>query len=88
MHKKVYLQTFGCKVNQYNSQLLRDGLKVAGMEFCPDYKEADFVLANSCTVTAEADRQCRQLIRKVLRENNRAWVVVTGCYPVRTHDEN
>ncbi|MBN1622600.1 MAG: MiaB/RimO family radical SAM methylthiotransferase [Endomicrobiales bacterium] len=85
--KKAYIHTFGCKVNQYDSQVIRDSFRSKGYEFCPDFNEVDVVIVNSCTVTSEADRQCRQLIRKVLRKNKKAKVLVTGCYPVRSSRE-
>ena len=64
--KNLYLHTFGCKVNQYDSQVFAESLEQAGYAQTKNIKDADLFLINSCTVTSEADRQCRQLIRKVL----------------------
>ncbi len=84
--KKVYFYTFGCKVNQYDTQRIREN-------FSSDYNEvaspedADIVVINSCTVTAEADRQCRQIVRRMTRVAPQADIVVCGCYSKRATDE-
>lgn len=85
--KKAYLHTFGCKVNQYESQVLRENVGRAGYVFSKDYKTADTVFLNTCTVTHEADRRCRQLIRQISRRNPKAKIVVTGCYAIRSPRE-
>ncbi|MBK8574962.1 MAG: MiaB/RimO family radical SAM methylthiotransferase [Elusimicrobia bacterium] len=81
---KVSFQTFGCKANQYDTELLRTRLESGGGQSVNDFREADLCLINSCSVTAKADQECRQFVRKILRENITARVVVTGCYA--THD--
>ncbi|MCB4792611.1 MAG: tRNA (N(6)-L-threonylcarbamoyladenosine(37)-C(2))-methylthiotransferase MtaB [Elusimicrobia bacterium] len=85
--KKLYLHTFGCKVNQYDSQVFMEALQQVGYALSKSMIEADLFLINSCTVTSEADRQCRQLIRKVLKDNKLARVIVAGCYPARCENE-
>ena len=74
------VSTLGCKVNTYESNLIAQGLSQEGWRLVDDRKKADLYVINSCTVTAEADRQTRQQVRKVLKRNPNAVVVVTGCY--------
>jgi len=81
--KKMYCHTFGCKVNQYETEVIRGALSGTGFAFTDDYSGADVCIINSCSVTAEADRKCRQFVRKILRSNNRARVIVTGCLATR-----
>ncbi|MBI5806441.1 tRNA (N(6)-L-threonylcarbamoyladenosine(37)-C(2))-methylthiotransferase MtaB [candidate division TA06 bacterium] len=72
--------TFGCKVNQYDSQLWRAALEQAGLSpYCPG-QPADIVLINTCTVTSAADQQARQVIRKCKMQNAKCRIVVVGCY--------
>jgi tRNA A37 methylthiotransferase MiaB len=59
--------TFGCKANQYGTQLLREALGRRGMEEVT--KDADLVAVNTCTVTADAGKKARKLIRRINREN-------------------
>lgn len=77
---KVGLATLGCKVNQCDSAALAESLKSAGFSITPFNAFADVYIINTCTVTAFADFQARQLIRRALRQNPAARVVVTGCY--------
>lgn len=83
---RLAIATLGCKVNQYESNLIRDDLKT-------EYKittfdsEADIYIINTCTVTHKADYQSRQLIRRALKRNKDAKVIATGCYAERGPDE-
>ena len=63
--------TFGCRLNSYESEVMRRHAEAAGLE--------DAVIVNTCAVTAEATRQARQAIRKARRERPNARIVVTGC---------
>ncbi len=65
------LVTFGCRLNTYESEVMRTHAKNAGME--------DAIIFNTCAVTKEAERQARQAIRRARRENPTAKIVVTGC---------
>ena len=69
--------TFGCKANQYDTQLLREALGRRGMQ--EGTKDADLVVINTCTVTADAGKKARKLIRRIHRENPAAKVAVIGC---------
>ena len=78
--KKVGITTLGCKVNTYESELIGETLKTDDWHIVPNIEKADLYLINTCTVTREADRQARQEVRKVIKRNPDALVVVTGCY--------
>jgi threonylcarbamoyladenosine tRNA methylthiotransferase MtaB len=72
----VDLVTFGCRLNAYESQVIRREAEAAGLA---DSELADTIVVNTCAVTAEATRQARQAIRKLARERPTARIVVTGC---------
>ena len=78
---KVCVITLGCKVNQYESQAMLNGLLTAGCTACDDISQSDIILINSCTVTAMSDRKVRQSVRRARRENPDAVLVLTGCMP-------
>ena len=78
--KTVKLITMGCKVNQYDTQSMQETLLHNGYTVVEDTPRAELYLINTCTVTNTADRKARQVIRRVLRENPDAKVLVTGCY--------
>jgi len=69
--KSPKLKTFGCRLNFYESEVMRDHAKNAGLD--------DAIIFNTCAVTAEAERQARQSIRRARRENPTAKIIVTGC---------
>ncbi|MEE9912446.1 MAG: tRNA (N(6)-L-threonylcarbamoyladenosine(37)-C(2))-methylthiotransferase MtaB [Deltaproteobacteria bacterium] len=77
---KVGLATLGCKVNQCDTAALARDLQSADYIPVPFNAFADVYIINSCTVTAFADFQARQLIRRALRVNPGARIIVTGCY--------
>lgn len=81
------IKTLGCKVNQYEEQVLRENLTRLGFTESKS-KEVDLVIINSCTVTSQADAKTRKLIRRAKKENPLAKVVVTGCYAVQKEDIN
>ena len=78
--KKIAVATLGCKVNQFESASFITGFKEQGCEIVPATQGADIFVINTCAVTARAGQQSRQLIRKVMRNNPAARLVVTGCY--------
>ncbi len=80
---KIAFYTFGCKVNQYETQALRQQFAAAGWEVLDFAHDApwDAVVVNSCTVTAEGDRKTRQLLRRLRREHPDAAICLTGCFP-------
>lgn len=74
-----HIQTFGCKSNQYESQGIREALVAAGFAPAPGVEDADIHIINTCSVTGRAGASCRNAIRKNIRANPRARLVVTGC---------
>jgi threonylcarbamoyladenosine tRNA methylthiotransferase MtaB len=78
--KRIAITTLGCKVNQFESAAFASRFEALGCEMVPFQAAADVYVINTCTVTAKAGQQSRQLIRRVLHEHPEARVVVTGCY--------
>jgi threonylcarbamoyladenosine tRNA methylthiotransferase MtaB len=79
--------TFGCKVNQYESAGLAETLVSQGFASLPPEAAPDLILVNTCTVTARADQQARQAIRRLARHYPGAQIWVTGCYAQRAPRE-
>uniref|UniRef100_A0A7C3UWE9 tRNA (N(6)-L-threonylcarbamoyladenosine(37)-C(2))-methylthiotransferase MtaB n=1 Tax=Desulfobacca acetoxidans TaxID=60893 RepID=A0A7C3UWE9_9BACT len=75
--------TFGCKVNQYESAAMAEALETLGFAPGPPGAGPDLVIVNTCTVTARADQQARQAIRRLARQYPGARLWVTGCYAQR-----
>ena len=76
---KVTFYTLGCKVNQYETEAMREAFAAAGHTPVPNDAPFDAAVINSCTVTAESDRKTRQILHKVRRENPEAIIILTGC---------
>lgn len=77
------LVTLGCKVNQYESQLVKEALESGGYHDVGDDGAADLFVVNTCTVTMEGDAKSRQWIRRLHQLNPAAEIVVMGCYATR-----
>lgn len=78
--KKVAFYTLGCKVNQYETESIRNQLIKRGYEEVPFDCKSDIYIINSCTVTSIADRKTRNMLRRAKKINPEAKVIVTGCY--------
>lgn len=78
--RRAVVHTLGCRLNQTESQLLRDQLAVRGYRVVPLGEEAELGIINTCTVTREADGKCRKAIRQFLARNPGAFTAVIGCY--------
>lgn len=76
---KACVLTLGCKVNAYESELIKESLKDNGYDIIDEEKEADVIIINTCTVTNQADSKSRKMIRHARRENSNAIIVVCGC---------
>ncbi len=85
--RHVLIRTFGCKLNQYDSQLISESFAANGYGITDDAALADVCVVNTCSVTARSDYQARQFIRKILRSQRRPRVVATGCYAQRAPSE-
>lgn len=84
---KVTLFTLGCKANQCDTAAIGGVLVDSEYTIVQEPGKADFCIINTCTVTKSTDAQCRQLIRKVARNNPDSCVIVTGCYAERAPEE-
>ena len=71
--------TFGCKVNSYESEYMKEQLLKNDFIYSDDYKTSDIVIINTCSVTNTADNKCKKMIRSVRRENNNCILMVCGC---------
>ncbi|MEO5929161.1 MAG: tRNA (N(6)-L-threonylcarbamoyladenosine(37)-C(2))-methylthiotransferase MtaB, partial [Candidatus Kapaibacterium sp.] len=80
MNKRVSLHTLGCKLNYAETSTIGARFRSEGYDITDFGSPSDVIVINSCTVTAHADRECRQLVRRALRANPSAFVIVTGCY--------
>lgn len=78
---KAAFITLGCKVNQYETEIIQRQFEEAGFTVVPPAERADVYIINSCTVTAMGDRKSRQLLRQARRRNPAAVIAVTGCFP-------
>ena len=77
---KIAFATLGCKVNQYETQALKELFKNQGYEIAGEEEPADVCIVNTCSVTNMADRKSRQAIRHFKKLNPDCVVAVTGCY--------
>jgi threonylcarbamoyladenosine tRNA methylthiotransferase MtaB len=82
-----YMQQFGCRATQADGAALERQLLLRGCTSAPDSSLADIVVVNTCTVTASADAQARDAIRKLHAANPAVRVIVTGCYAQRAPEE-
>jgi threonylcarbamoyladenosine tRNA methylthiotransferase MtaB len=77
------LFTLGCKVNQYETQYVKEMLEQSGYVEARDGQAPDLCVVNTCTVTGEGDAKSRQLVRRLHQANPRAALVVMGCFATR-----
>jgi threonylcarbamoyladenosine tRNA methylthiotransferase MtaB len=82
-----FIENFGCRATDADATALRGELLANGLASSNDSACADFVVLNTCTVTAAADSQAREAIRKIHRANPAAQIIVTGCYAQRAPEE-
>ncbi|MDI6715866.1 MAG: tRNA (N(6)-L-threonylcarbamoyladenosine(37)-C(2))-methylthiotransferase MtaB [Actinomycetota bacterium] len=74
------IHTLGCKVNQYEGEQIIAEMEKYGWRYVDFSAKADVYIINSCTVTSVASHKSRQLIRRAIKKNPEATVIVTGCY--------
>lgn len=86
-HWTFYILTFGCKVNQYESQALREAWTMMGGNETDDPGTAEIILLNTCAITANAVADARQAVYRLYRENPSIQIVVTGCASEATREE-
>jgi threonylcarbamoyladenosine tRNA methylthiotransferase MtaB len=78
--KRASLHTLGCRLNQAETAVLESRLRREGYDIVPFGKPTDLLVVNSCSVTEEAERTCRYVVRKTLKHSPEAFIAVTGCY--------
>ena len=77
---KASFYTFGCRLNQAETALIRSKFEQQGYEVVPFREKTDLCIINSCTVTENAEARCRQLVRQILRQNPDTFIAIVGCY--------
>lgn len=85
--KKVSFHTLGCKLNFSETSTIARKFEVEGYVRTQRAADADICIVNTCSVTEHADKKCRNMIRKIHRENPEAIIAVTGCYAQLKPDE-
>ena len=84
---KVGLYTLGCKVSLYETEAISEAFEDADFQVCSFDSVCDVYVINTCTVTAESDAKSRKYIRRAIRKNPEAVVIVIGCYSQRDPEE-
>jgi len=79
--------TLGCKVNQYETEFLRQGLQRLGYREAADGEAADLCVVNTCTVTSTGEAKSRKAIRQLARKHPAAGIIVMGCYATQAAEE-
>jgi threonylcarbamoyladenosine tRNA methylthiotransferase MtaB len=85
--QRYFVKTFGCRASQADGAALEAGLAARGLAAAAELREADLVVLNTCTVTATADDELRQMVRRIHRMRPEARILVTGCYAQRAPEE-
>ena len=80
MRKTVTLHTLGCKLNYSETSGITKQFEKRGIEIKQYGEKSDIFVLNTCSVTNNADRECRQIIRSVIRDNPDTYIIITGCY--------
>lgn len=78
---RVAFYTLGCKVNQYETEVMQSQFSADGFDIVDFNDEADIYIVNSCTVTETGDKKSKSLIKKARKQNNSAVLVLIGCFP-------
>lgn len=76
---KFNIITFGCKVNQYESNMMKESMLSSNFFYTEDLNDANIIIVNTCSVTNVADKKCLKMIRRLKREYSNAILVVAGC---------
>ncbi len=87
MNKTVSFYTLGCKLNYSETSTIAEEFKRNGFTQLEFEQKSDIYVINTCTVTENADKDCRQIVRRALRQNQNAYIIVTGCYAQLRADE-
>jgi threonylcarbamoyladenosine tRNA methylthiotransferase MtaB len=84
---EYHVENFGCRASRADGEIISAELRHRGLSPASSPAQADVIVANTCSVTAQADRTARAFLRKVHRENPSARILVTGCYAQRAPQE-
>lgn len=84
---KAFFITFGCKVNIYETEIMKNMFRENGYTVSDSEKDSDIFVINSCTVTAYSDKKIRQTIHRLKRNYPQSVIALTGCYPQAFKDE-
>lgn len=76
---KFNIVTFGCKVNQYESNMMKERMLSSNFFYVENISEANIIIVNTCSVTNVADKKCLKMIRRIKREYPNSILVVAGC---------
>ena len=87
MPRSFSVKNFGCRATQADGAGIAADLAARGLRQAPEPQRADVVVVNTCTVTAQADRDARKAVNRIHRENPGAEILVTGCYAQRAPQE-
>ncbi len=87
MTKTLKTVTLGCRVNQYETEYLRQGFERLGYREAVDGRPVDLCIVNGCVVTAESEAKTRKAIRRLAKKHPQAEIIVIGCYAARAADE-
>src|SRR3982750_4773943 len=82
---KVYLRTYGCRANQYDTEAVRSLRTASGIEEADRPQDADVAIFNSCTVTASAEADLRSDVRRARQSNAQLRTLVMGCAAAVPH---
>ena len=85
--ERFLVKNFGCRASQADGAAIEAGLAAKGLTSTADVQDADLVVLNTCTVTATADDEVRQVVRRIHREKPGARILITGCYAQRAPAE-
>lgn len=79
--RKIYFISFGCKVNQYETECMKQDFEAEGFRTTETESKADVFVINSCTVTETGDKKMKQTLRRLRSEYPCSLIVLSGCYP-------
>lgn len=85
--ERFLVKNFGCRASQADGAAIEAGLAAKGLASTAELQDADLVVLNTCTVTATADDEVRQVVRRIHREKPGARILITGCYAQRAPEE-
>jgi threonylcarbamoyladenosine tRNA methylthiotransferase MtaB len=84
---EYHVENFGCRASRADGEIISAELRHAGLTPAINPAQADVIVANTCSVTAQADRTARAYLRRMHRQNPTARILVTGCYAQRAPEE-